>query len=285
LRKAGLNDVVSSWLSGSNPRPISSTTLEAAVGRDSIDTIASKAGLSYATAASTLAFMLPNIIQRLAPGGVIPTKLPAEILAYAGSATSAVAAGTRQAAYAAESAVKRAGVPAFLWPLLAILAVLLVGYWMWNSRNAAKNNVFNAEEQVRLSGEKAMAALGALKPGFSAQELVSAANLKIINFPSASAQIPPEDIGFLNRVAVAMKAAPASTVIEIGGNTDSTGDAGANMRLSQQRADAVRDYLVQQGVNPNQLIAKGYGDTKAITSNDTEEGKFRNRRIEFSVRQ
>jgi OmpA-OmpF porin, OOP family len=52
----------------------------------------------------------------------------------------------------------------------------------------------------------------------------------------------------------------------------------------QQRAEAVRYYLIQQGVAPSALIAKGYGDTRPSASNDTEEGKFRNRRIEFTVR-
>jgi OmpA-OmpF porin, OOP family len=71
--------------------------------------------------------------------------------------------------------------------------------------------------------------------------------------------------------------------MEIGGNTDNTGDASSDLQLSQQRADAVRSYLVSQGVDPAVLTAKGYGDTKAVGANDTEEGKFRNRRIEFTV--
>jgi outer membrane protein OmpA-like peptidoglycan-associated protein len=53
------------------------------------------------------------------------------------------------------------------------------------------------------------------------------------------------------------------------------------MTLSQQRAEAVRSYLVEQGVPPGMLVAKGYGDTRPVASNDTDEGRFRNRRIEF----
>ena len=283
LRKGGLGDFVSSWLGGSSPRPISSSTLEAAIGQGPIDKIASKAGLSFSTVSSALAFMLPNIIQRLTPGGVIPTHLSSDMLSYASSATSTVAAGTRQAAYAAERAVKKAGVPAWLWPLLAALAIVVLGYWFWNSRASVQNTAFNVEEQVRLAGQKATAALGALKPGFTAQDLVSALNLDVINFATGSAQIPADQYDFLNKVAIAIKAAPANTVLEIGGYTDNSGDAGANVNLSQQRAEAVRNYLVQQGVNPNVLIAKGYGDTRPVGSNDTEEGKFHNRRIEFTV--
>jgi outer membrane protein OmpA-like peptidoglycan-associated protein/uncharacterized protein YidB (DUF937 family) len=284
LRKSGLGDFVSSWLGSGEPRPISSTSLEAAIGRESIERLASRAGLSYSTAAAALAFMVPKLVNRLAPGGVVPTHFSSEILAYANSATSAVAAGTRQAAYATERAVRKAGVPAWLWPLLALLAVFLLGYWLWNSREPSKNAAWNVAEQIRIASEKAGSALAALKPGFSAQDLISALNLNVINFATGSAQIPPDSDDYLNRVAMALKSAPGGTILEIGGHTDNTGDAASNLTLSQQRAEAVRSYLIQQGVHGDMLIAKGYGDTKPLGSNDTEEGKFHNRRIEFSLR-
>ena len=56
------------------------------------------------------------------------------------------------------------------------------------------------------------------------------------------------------------------------------------MQLSQQRADAVREYLVQHGVPASMLTSAGYGDTKPVASNDTDEGRFRNRRIEFNAK-
>ena len=284
LRKSGLGDFVSSWLGGGEPRPISSTSLEAAVGRDSIDKLASRAGLSYSTAASALAFMIPKLVNRLAPGGVIPTHFSSDVLAYANSATSAVAAGTRQAAYTTERAVKKAGVPAWLWPLLALIAVFLLGYWLWNARQPVKNAAWNASEQIRIASEKASSALAALKPGFSAQDLITALNFNEINFATGSAQIPADSDDYLNRVAIALKSAPAGTMLEIAGHTDNTGDSASNMTLSQQRAESVRAYLIQQGVNGDMLVAKGYGDSRPVGSNDTEEGKFRNRRIEFSLR-
>lgn len=88
---------------------------------------------------------------------------------------------------------------------------------------------------------------------------------------------------YLNRVADVLKAAPSGTVLEVAGHTDNTGAAAANMQLSQQRADAVRSYLIQQGVSPDSLVARGYGDSKPIAANDTDEGKFHNRRIEFNI--
>ena len=71
-------------------------------------------------------------------------------------------------------------------------------------------------------------------------------------------------------------------VVEISGHTDITGSRKTNERLSQQRADAVRDWLVSQGVAPDRIFTKGYGPDKPIASNDTPEGKQKNRRIEFT---
>jgi len=281
FRKAGFGDSVSSWLTSSQPSPISGATLESAVGRDWIDTIASKAGLSYTTALSALAYIIPNLVHRLAPGGVVPSRLPSDILAYAGSATSAVAAGARGAAYAAEGAVKRVGLPSWFWLLVGLAALLVIGYWILGSRPTG--TAFNVDEQVRLATQKASAALAALSPGFSAKDLVTALNLNVINFASGSAQIPADSTDYLNRVATAIKAAPADTVLLIGGHTDNTGDSNSNMTLSQQRADAVRNYLVQQGVPSNMIATRGYGDTRPLAPNDTDENKFRNRRIEFSL--
>ena len=70
-------------------------------------------------------------------------------------------------------------------------------------------------------------------------------------------------------------------MIEIGGYTDNTGDPAANLQLSQQRAEAVRAALVAAGVDPSMLVAKGYGSASPVAGNDTLEGRFRNRRIEY----
>ena len=72
-------------------------------------------------------------------------------------------------------------------------------------------------------------------------------------------------------------------MVEIAGYTDNTGDPTANVQLSQQRAEAVRAALVSAGVDPSMLVAKGYGSANAVAGNDTLEGRFRNRRIEYRV--
>jgi outer membrane protein OmpA-like peptidoglycan-associated protein len=71
--------------------------------------------------------------------------------------------------------------------------------------------------------------------------------------------------------------------IEIGGHTDNTGDKARNKALSQSRAKAVKDYLVSKGVDATRLSAIGYGDTKPLSDNKTEEGRAKNRRTVFKV--
>ena len=71
--------------------------------------------------------------------------------------------------------------------------------------------------------------------------------------------------------------------IEIAGHTDNKGDKKYNQILSQKRAESVVNYLVQKGIAATRLIAKGYGDTMPIITNDTEENKAKNRRTELKI--
>lgn len=285
FRRTGFGGLVSSWLSG-DAKAVSPDTVETALGHQTIDRIGSSAGLSFSTAASAIALMLPKLVQRLAPGGAIPMRLSSELLSYVTAAPAAVASGARQAVSAAGTMAQEASVGAsrYMWPIIALVILgALLAMWLLN-RGGVSNVGFNAEEQLRLASQRASAALASLRPGYSAQQLVDALNLQVINFPTGSADLPADSYDFLNKAAAGLKAAPAGAVIDVGGHTDNTGDASANRTLSQQRADAVRNYLVQQGVNPGMLTATGYGDTKPVASNDTDEGRFHNRRIEFSVR-
>lgn len=71
--------------------------------------------------------------------------------------------------------------------------------------------------------------------------------------------------------------------IEIAGHTDSKGSDDYNLNLSQGRAQAVVDYIISQGIESYRLMAKGYGETVPLETNDTEEGRAYNRRVEFTV--
>ena len=72
-------------------------------------------------------------------------------------------------------------------------------------------------------------------------------------------------------------------VIEVGGHTDSVGSESSNQRLSDARATTVRQYLISRDLNPDVLVSKGYGESSPIATNDTREGRWKNRRIEFKV--
>jgi OOP family OmpA-OmpF porin len=104
-----------------------------------------------------------------------------------------------------------------------------------------------------------------------------------IRFESGRAAIDPDSAGLLDRlIEIALRCPTAN--IEIAGHTDSDGEDGFNQALSEKRAQAVVDYLVKAGLPASRFTATGYGSTQPIATNDTDEGKAQNRRIEFMVR-
>jgi len=138
-------------------------------------------------------------------------------------------------------------------------------------------------EMVSGANAKVAAALTSLKTGFNANDLIGILNESIVNFPSGGSEVPTATMALLQNAAAEIKQLAPGTVLEIAGYTDNTGDAAANVTLSQQRADAVRNALIQAGVDPSMLVAKGYGSANPLASNDLLEGRFRNRRIEYHV--
>ena len=76
---------------------------------------------------------------------------------------------------------------------------------------------------------------------------------------------------------------PELQKIEVQAHTDYKGSGEANLKLSEQRALSVKNYLVSQGVSEKRLIAKGYGESQPIADNKTEEGRAKNRRVELKV--
>jgi outer membrane protein OmpA-like peptidoglycan-associated protein len=101
-------------------------------------------------------------------------------------------------------------------------------------------------------------------------------------FEYDKSDLEPESFPELDRLAKLLKSSP-NFKIEIDGYTDSDGGDAYNQDLSERRAQAIVDYLVKVGCNSDKLIAHGFGKTKPLASNETEEGRALNRRVEFKV--
>ena len=106
--------------------------------------------------------------------------------------------------------------------------------------------------------------------------------LKNIYFDFDKTSLKSQSFVELNKVVDFLKQ-NHTVEIEISGHTDSKGSDDYNLNLSQGRSQAVVDYLISQGIDSSRLAAHGYGETKPIDTNDTEEGRANNRRVEFTV--
>ncbi len=105
--------------------------------------------------------------------------------------------------------------------------------------------------------------------------------LQGVTFQTGKSVLLPASNVILDRVAESLIANPSVT-IEVGGHTDLTGSKVTNVRLSQARAVAVRQYLIAKGVGAGRITARGYASTRPIASNTTAEGRAENRRVELT---
>jgi OOP family OmpA-OmpF porin len=104
-----------------------------------------------------------------------------------------------------------------------------------------------------------------------------------IQFDLNKATIKPESDELLSEIVAVFKENPQIKKVSIEGHTDDQGADAYNKKLSDQRAKSVLDYLTGKGVEAARLTSKGFGETKPIASNETEEGKEQNRRVEFII--
>jgi outer membrane protein OmpA-like peptidoglycan-associated protein len=123
----------------------------------------------------------------------------------------------------------------------------------------------------------------AARPGCPSLVVVTAKEIRItqqIQFDFNKATIKPVSFPILDAVYDVLAANPKIT-IEVQGHTDNVGNAGYNQKLSQQRADSVKAYLVKKGIPTTRLVSKGYGMTQPLVPNNSESNKALNRRVQF----
>ncbi|MBU6281680.1 OmpA family protein, partial [bacterium] len=104
--------------------------------------------------------------------------------------------------------------------------------------------------------------------------------LRGVNFDYDKATLQPAGRPILDEAAEILKANPDVNV-EVRGFTDSRGSDAYNMRLSERRAQTVKNYLVSRGVSPSRLTTRGYGESDPVATNETDSGRAQNRRVEL----
>jgi len=123
-------------------------------------------------------------------------------------------------------------------------------------------------------------------PPGPARVVLTASSIQItdkVQFETGKSEILPVSFGLLDEVAGVLKDNPQIEVLQVEGHTDSTGSAGINRKLSQARSESVMKYLSSKGINGKRMVAKGFGPDRPLASNDADEGKDQNRRVEFNI--
>jgi outer membrane protein OmpA-like peptidoglycan-associated protein len=118
-------------------------------------------------------------------------------------------------------------------------------------------------------------------PDSKPQEIKQKLILRGVNFKTASDELLEESYYVLEQVVFNSLEAYPNVKVEIAGHTDNQGGDDYNLVLSDKRAKAVMSYLVNRGIAPDRLVAKGYGKNRPVASNATAEGRAQNRRVEI----
>ncbi|MGE5665625.1 MAG: OmpA family protein [Betaproteobacteria bacterium] len=171
------------------------------------------------------------------------------------------------------------------WPLLAAaaIALLLLRSCLGVTPTTTPPAGFDAEGAATRANERAAAALAVLQPGAPPTAVLAAVNLVVVHFAQGSAEIPSSAEPMLERSGALLLALPGAPRVQIAGHTDNSGAPDANLRLGRARAEAVRVFLLERGFPAARLSVVSYGEARPVADNRTDEGRFRNRRIEFAL--
>jgi outer membrane protein OmpA-like peptidoglycan-associated protein len=163
----------------------------------------------------------------------------------------------------------------------------------WDNLSSARREIqtskaeLDAEKQARQKAEQsAAAAMASLSKIAQVKEEQRGVVITLdgqVLFVTGKAELLPIARDRLNQVARSLKELDDDKLVSIEGFTDSRGADDMNLKLSQDRANAVKDYLVSQGVKPEKVRALGRGEASPVASNDTPEGRANNRRVEIVI--
>ncbi len=163
----------------------------------------------------------------------------------------------------------------------------------WDNLSNARKEIASQQNQLQKSKaelEKAQATAAAAMASLSKIAQVKEEQRGVVItldgqvlFVTGKAELLPIARDRLNQVAQSLKELDDDKLVSIDGFTDSRGADDTNMKLSQDRANAVRDYLVSQGVKTEKIRATGRGESSPIASNETPEGRANNRRVEIVI--
>jgi OmpA-OmpF porin, OOP family len=239
------------------------------------------AGLLRGQKESIFGALPAGMSQLIGLGG--PRVVPPLANNYRDTSTAAVRDVPKQTYSAAPTVPSAAGSKKWLWIALIAFAALLL--WMF-ARGRGPNGSL-----TRLSlpnGTSISVPEGSLNYnlasylGSQAQDVPRTFVFDHLNFQTASTELTPDSVQSVSDLTAILKAYPNAHVT-LTGHTDNTGDVDANQRLSVDRANAVKAMLVSGGVPSDRISTAGYGQSRPIAANDTDEGRTRNRRIELTV--
>ena len=282
------------------------------------DTLARSGGVSAASATSLLSLVAPLVMgvlgKRAAAQGLDASGLANSLLAERSDFAAAAPSGLSQILGGGPTVVSRATAPAsdvrtYAEPrrtglgrwlpllLLALGALALLSFLrgrtpttnvdtaVQRGADLAKNvpSTLNLPGGINLSVPTGSINYNLARfLGDSSQPAPRTFVFDHLNFESGSTQLTSDSLKTVNDMAQVLKAYPNAQV-QLVGHTDNTGSADANRTLSLSRADAVKTLLVGQGVGADRITTQGYGQDRPVASNDTEEGRARNRRTELTV--
>jgi outer membrane protein OmpA-like peptidoglycan-associated protein len=156
----------------------------------------------------------------------------------------------------------------------------------WDNLSSARQQLAAQQSQLQSSRAELAAAMASLNKIASVKEEQRGTVITLdgqVLFVTAKAELLPIARDRLNQVAQSLKELDDDKLVSIEGYTDSRGADDMNMKLSQDRANSVKDYLVSQGVKAEKVRAVGRGEASPVASNDTAEGRANNRRVEIVI--